>query len=480
MRMTLADVLNAAGAAELHPRGRLADVIVTGAATDNRQVKPGDIFVCLRGEHTDGHRYAADAVRAGAVAVLADHDPFEGETDARVLLTPVLLANDTVRALGRLGHAWRAAFRGKVIGVTGTAGKTTVKEILASVLAVRGPTAKNHLNLNTQVGLPVSILSTSGDEDFWVMEAGISQAGDMDELGPILEPDLALILNVGCGHTLGLGEKGTAHHKARLLAWLAPGGQALASADYPDLVKEARAVFPSCAFFSTSGKPLAYRAAYRGLSAPESGPERGMYRLWLEDDSFDVTCALSGHYGAENVIAAAAAAHMLGLTPQEIAQGLESAELPGQRFARFAVPGWTAIDDSYNANPLSCGRVLDAVSELARGKSLVCVMGEMLELGDRAAEEHTALGRALASSGAEAVFWMGGFGREVREGLDSTRFRGVWRELAGPEDFWPALQDWLAQKSRPEGLILFKGSRGNKMERLVRIFREQMENGHAV
>ena len=220
------------------------------------------------------------------------------------------------------------------------------------------------------------------------MEAGISHAGDMDELGPVLDPDLAVILNVGAGHVQGLGGKGVARCKAALLKYLAPGAQALVSADYPDLVREARALCPAAVYFSTTGKQMPYRAAYLGLG--EDG--RGRYRLRLDGESLDVACSLTGPYGAENVIAAAAAAHLLGLSAEEIARGLEGAALPAQRFARLSVPGWTVIDDSFNANPLSCARMLEAAAELARDRALVCVMGEMLELGDEADREHLRAG----------------------------------------------------------------------------------------
>lgn len=473
MRMKLEDAVRAAQARLLHPAGH--DIVLTGAASDNRAVKPGDLFVCVPGERTDGHLYAADAVRAGAAAVLAERDPFEGEVNARMLLTPVLLADNSVAALGRLGHAWRAEFPGRVVGVTGTAGKTTLKELLAHILSVRGATARNPLNLNTQIGLPVSMLNATGDEDFWVMEAGISHAGDMDELGPVLEPDLAVILNVGAGHVEGLGGKGVARCKAALLKYLAPGGQALVSADYPDLVRETRALCPTAVYFSTTGKQMPYRATYLGLG--EDG--RGRYRLRLDGESLDVTCALSGSYGAENVIAAAAAAHLLGLSAEEIARGLEGAEPPAQRFARLSVPGWTVIDDSYNANPLSCARMLEAAAELARDKALVCVMGEMLELGDEADREHIELGRALAP--ARAVFWLGGHADEVREGLAKEHFTGLFRALARPGDFLPAFAEWDGARTdrEREGLMLFKGSRGNRLERLVQAFIEN-RGGHAV
>lgn len=462
--MKLQEAALTAQANSLHPLDQGAnDLLLTGVAMDSRTVKPGDLFVCIKGEHTDGHLHADQAVRAGAVAVLAEHDPFAGGSAP----VPVLLVDSSVRALGRLGHAWRRKFTGKVVGVTGTAGKTTVKELLANILAVRGPTARNPLNFNTQIGLPMSILATTGKEEFWVMEAGISQAEDMDELGPVLEPDLALILNVGAGHTQWLGGKGTAHYKALLLKYLAPGGTVLVSADYPDLVKEARVHCPTSIFFSITGKQIPYRASYLGLS--EDG--RGHYHLWLDGLSLDVVCALSGSYSAENVMAAAAAAHLLGLSMKEIARGLETATLPAQRFNRFQVPGWVVIDDSYNANPLSCARVLEAVCELGRDKIKVCVMGEMLELGDIAEAEHEALGRALASSGAQAVFWFGGFAAKVRQGLEKEHYSGYFRSLTSPDEFLPALTAWEeTKKGGKEGLILFKGSRGNKLERLVEAF----------
>lgn len=478
MRMSLEEAAKAAGARLLHPAGHTIEL--TGAASDSRAVKSGDLFVCIAGEHTDGHLHAADAVRAGASAVLAERDPFEGEVNARVLLTPVLLAEHSVEALGRLGHAWRATFAGKVVGVTGTAGKTTLKELLAHILSMRGATARNPMNLNTQIGLPVSMLNADGNEAFWVMEAGISHAGDMDELGPVLEPDLAVILNVGPGHTEGLGGKGVARCKASLLKYLAADGIALISADYPDLVRETRALCPTAVYFSTTGKQMPYRASYLGLT--EGG--RGSYRLWLDGDSLDVTCALTGPYGAENVVAAAAAAHLLGLTIEEIARGLETAALPAQRFARINVPGWTVIDDSYNANPLSCARMLEAASELARDKCLVCVMGEMLELGDESEKEHLELGRALASVRAQAVFWIGSHAGDVREGLRKEHYTGFFRVLDKPGDFLPALAEWEAARSdRREGLMLFKGSRGNRLECLVRAFTErasELRIDHAV
>ena len=459
--MTLEQAARHAQATVLHP----SSVTLTGACTDNRQAKPGDIFVALRGERADGHDFAEAAAGAGASAVLAERDPFGGRPVA-----PVLLVENSTAALGRMAHAWRLAFPGRVAGITGTAGKTTTKELLAHILSMAGKTARNRMNLNSQIGMPVSMLATDGDEAFWVMEAGISHPNDMDELGPVLQPDLAIILNVGAGHSLGLGDKGTAYYKARLLRHMAEGGIALVSADYDDLVKEARALRPDTVFFSIKGKQVPYRAGYLGLD--ENG--RGHYRLELDGEELTVSSALSGPYAAENILAAAAAARLFGLDTEAIRKGVESAPFPAQRFAKHDMPGWTVIDDTYNANPLSARRMLEAAAELADGKDFVCVMGAMGELGDVAEEEHEHLGRELARTGCKAVFWVGDHAAEVEKGLKSLDFPGFFAVVPEPEDFLPAFGRWeQGRDNARKGLVIFKGSRVNRMERLVTLFMER-------
>ncbi|WP_446424905.1 glutamate ligase domain-containing protein [Mailhella sp.] len=193
----------------------------------------------------------------------------------------------------------------------------------------------------------------------------------------------------------------------------------------------------------------------------------------------DVDSVLSGAYAAENIIAAAAAAHLLGLSLHEIAQGIGTVPLPAQRFNRRDVPGWTVIDDTYNANPLSSGRMIEAAAELARERDFVCVMGEMLELGDVAEKEHVELGRTLARSGAQAVFWAGGHAHDVEAGLRAQGFAGLFAPCASPEAFGAALAAWEEGRGPGrEGLAIFKGSRGNRLERFVNLFMER--HCHAV
>jgi UDP-N-acetylmuramoyl-tripeptide--D-alanyl-D-alanine ligase len=444
-----------------------AGIAVKGASVDSRDITPGQIFVCIPGNRADGHDFAANAVAAGAAAVLAQRKPENLPADAPVLLVP-----DSVAALGKIAALWRGMTKARVIGITGTAGKTTVKEALAGILAERGPTAKNFKNFNNRIGLPLSMLNAEGTEDFWVMEVGISLPDDMDALGAVLRPDLAIILNVGAGHAEGLGGLGDiARHKAGLLRRQAPGGMGLASADYPDLARECRNACDNLRFFSTGNEEADYRASYGGKS--RSG--RGLYRLWLDGVSLDVETPFHGRYGAENAVAAAAAARLLGLSPEDIRIGLSRADVPQQRFTCRPCGSWLLIDDSYNANPLSCRRMLEAAAETAQGRPMMCVMGEMGELGKAAEEEHARLGRRLAEILPDTVFWKGEYGGAVRNGLEDGHFSGRFIELKDPEDFLLRLREM----NPACGVAFFKGSRSNRMEDLIRIF-EEWEAARAV
>lgn len=476
MRLTYNEIAARLGLSALE-----SDIALTATVTDSREAAPGALFVCIPGSRVDGHDFVPAAVELGASAVLASRAlPGAG--------VPVLVVEDTIKALGSIAAMWRDKTTARVVGVTGTAGKTTLKEVLAQVLSVRGKTAKNALNNNNQIGMPRAMLATDGDEDFWVMEAGISHEGDMEELSSVMRPDIGLILNVGAGHTEGLGSKGVAWHKSRLLTNLAPKGIGLVCADYPELVREARATGAELHFFSATGRAVDYRASYAGpapaqvdgrddavtgIDAPDD--RRGLYHLWLDGSRCDVTAPFRGEYGAENVIAVAAAAHLLGLSNAEIAQGLAQSELPVQRFNQTRVGKWLLIDDTYNANPLSMRRMLDAAAERAAGRLFVPVLGEMLELGPQATAEHEALGKHLAELKPSAVFWKGGHGENIRAGLTCGGYTGPWFEVYDAAAFaaaWAELTHTAFAENKTGGVALFKGSRGNRLECLLQTLTE--------
>lgn len=467
MQLSLERVAHAVGAVRVD--GYCAGAI-TGVVTDNRQVRPGNLFVCIPGERVDGHDFARAAACSGAAAVLAQH-PVEALPEG----TAVILVENSVRALGRLAAFWRQGAAARVVGLTGTAGKTTVKELLRQVLSVRGVTAYTSGNHNNQIGLPMSLLHAPQEAAFWVMEAGISRPQDMDELGSVLRPDLGLVLNVGPGHTAGLGEKGVAWHKARLLHWCAPKATGLVSADYPDLVREARAVFPAVQFFSVredcAEEGLVCRGKYLGCTPAG----RGCYRVVLEGRELDLETALAGDYATENVVAVVAAAHRLGLSSDEIRRGMAAALLPEQRFQRHCLGAWECIDDSYNANPLSMHRMIRTAAELAGEKALVLVLGEMKELGEVAEGEHRRLGRLVAACAPRLLFWRGGQEEALRRGLAEGGYGG--RVL--PARDVEAFLEGLKADAPAGGVILFKGSRSNHLEECFQAFME-WESRHAV
>ncbi|MBU1228646.1 MAG: UDP-N-acetylmuramoyl-tripeptide--D-alanyl-D-alanine ligase [Proteobacteria bacterium] len=465
MNMTLDAIARClTGAGLPGPEGGL---VIGAVRTDSREVAPGDLFVCLKGERFDAHDFAAQVAEAGAAAIVAS-SALEGVN------CPVLLVDDTLKALGALARCWREGFAHKagsrVVAITGTAGKTTVKELLAQTLAsAQGgalAVAKNHKNFNNQVGLPLSMLAASGQEDAWVMEVGISKPGDMDELGVIAAPDLALVLNIGPAHLEGLGDlSGVAKAKASLLAHLRPGGAGLCSMDYPELWAEAQAVLPGVVGFSAANSFARYYARFE-----ETLPGgRGLFELIVDGQAFWAELPACGAHFAENAAAVAGACHLLGLTPEQTAAGLGGAVLPDQRFCCVEAGGWRLVDDTYNANPLSMRRSLEAARLMAGDGPLVLVLGDMKELGAGAQAAHEDLGALLPGLTPAAVFFQGEFAADVARGAGAAVSVNTISEPA----------EVLAQlRTRPaaSGVILVKGSRSCRMERYAQALLAELGN----
>ena len=459
--MTLSDILTATGAVgDVGDRG---NPVIETVRIDSRAVQPGCLFVCIPGTHLDGHNFAVEAVGKGAAAILADR-PLAGLPKG----TPVLLVRDTVAALGRLARAWRDQSRAKLVAVSGSAGKTTVKELVAAILGKVKPTAKNYKNFNNRIGLPLSMLEAGEGDAFWVMELGISAPGEMEPLAAIAEPDVAVIHNVGPAHLEALGDvAGVAAAKTALFKALRPGGVALASMDYPELWDAARAACPQVRGMSTKGGSAPYRAKY--LGAISEG--RGRFFLKLEDLELEVVTPLTGGHFAENILAAAASAHILGAGEEHIASGLETAVMPEQRFFCRRQGCYTIIDDTYNANPLSMRRAIAAAAEAAQGKPLVLVLGEMREMGGHAEEEHARLGELAVASGAKAIFYHGGHAEAVGEGLTRHAFAGVFAVVDTPDAFI----ETLGTTDLAGGVYLFKGSRAMRMEDYLAAFTQSIQ-----
>ncbi|MDR2162264.1 MAG: UDP-N-acetylmuramoyl-tripeptide--D-alanyl-D-alanine ligase [Desulfovibrio sp.] len=464
------------------------------AEIDSRSAGAGDLFFCLPGRRADGHDFALAAARAGACAIVARRNPFAPGTALSAPLPPVFLVPDVAAALRRLAACHRQGCAAHVVGVTGSAGKTSVKEALAQVLAGHARTERSPLNRNNGIGLPQSMLNADTEAVFWVMEIGISLPGDMDELAALLRPDTGLILNAGQAHLEGLGDRGPAYYKARLLPHIPDGGRLLYSGDYPDLE---RAVSGHAgrlengdletAVFSFSREDVFCRAVYEG--GGEKG--RGRYSVIVREEKlrrrreasspassgggmrFSLEAPFRGDMGAENVAAIVATALRLGLSPEEIRAGLASAVPPAQRACRSRRGAFLVLDDSYNANPLSAGRMLEAAREMAaeEGLPLILVMGDMEELGAESETAHELLGRRMAGTRPRLAFWKGRYGQAVRKGMAGAGYAGPLLPLAEAGD----LAAGLDSRGIGKGLVLFKGSRLNRLEDLAEAFSRMCE-----
>lgn len=476
MQIALSQAIQDCGAELLYGKDSTG-LFFDGAASDNRLVQKNSLFVCIKGENNDGHNFAEDAVKRGAAAVLAERNPFEGNPPV-----PVLLAQNSIKALGQLAYHARRRFGAdkskKVIGITGTAGKTSVKELLAHILGTESDltfnpqkVAKNPLNYNTQIGMPVSVLNATGKEQYWVFELGISHADDMDELGRILFPDMAIILNAASGHAEGLGDMGAAYYKAQLLNFLPDDGIAFVSGDYPDLFVHAVFNKRDTKFFSTKSNKIPYRGKYLGVT--EDGC--GRYLLTTPDISFEAESIYIGEYGAENCIAAAGLALELGFSAEQIKKAMKTVQPPVMRFNKSTVGPWTIIDDTYNANPLSTARMLESAKELARDKDFIAVLGEMKELGEISENEHEKIGALLADLAPIAVYFIGSRADAVHKGLTENGFAGSFVQVSDKEEFLNHIKALKLQHKNH--LIVFKGSRSNRLEEYANSFTEQC---HAV
>lgn len=455
MRLNLSEICHLANIEKIE--GDPKDIIIESVCTDSRECKKGSLFICIKGKNLDGHDYIHEAIANGAVAILS-------EREINGLDVPVLVVNNCIQGLGEIANYWRRKTNAFVIGVTGSAGKTTLKDLLFHLLNKKAKSAKSILNLNNQIGLPLSMLSTDGDEKYWIMEIGISQPGDMEDLGKILKPDLAIILNVGAAHLEGLGQAGVAAHKSLLLKFLSDKGQALICGDYTDLVEESAKYNVPCEKFYVHSQN---DKAHWHMSELDKTGAKGAF--CLDGEKINVPLPLPGRAGAEIVLAALGCLAILNLDFKETIKTIDSFELPDHRFNEQVYPPWHIVDDTYNANPLSMERMLKAAYEKASNLSLplFLILGELYELGDESSTFHEKLGEEIGKINPAYLFYKGNFIEEILKGIhkynsEFSSFTHICENINLKELLIHIL---FQQKYKTQGgVILLKGSRANRLD----------------
>ncbi|WP_235866415.1 UDP-N-acetylmuramoyl-tripeptide--D-alanyl-D-alanine ligase [Serinibacter arcticus] len=453
-----------------------AETPVTGAVvTDSREIEPGSLFVAIRGEQVDGHDYAARALDAGAVLVLAER-PLTG-TDGAPL--PTVVVPDATVALGALAAAVlrrlreRDGSRPRVVAMTGSVGKTTTKDLLASVLGHDGPTVAPVRSFNNEVGLPVTVLRCTEETATLVLEMGASGPGHIRYLTDIAAPDVAAVLTVGSAHLGGFGGvEGIARAKSEIVTGLAPGGTAVLNADDPRVA----AMAPLAERVVTFGRTPSADVVARDLEMVDGARARFTIvdrRAATGDDGDDaalpaarLTLALVGEHHVTNALAAAAVALECGVPLDEVASRLEiaGAGSPHRMAVTELTNGVTVIDDSYNANPESMRAALKALVALAASRRTIAVLGEMRELGEDSLTEHDALGRLAVRLDVSRLVVVGAGARAMYTG---ALLEGSFGEEALFVADIDEAQTWLTENAAPGDVVLLKSSNGSGLHLLA-------------
>ena len=443
--------------------GRLIgeDVRFTGVSSDSRKLAKGDLFIALRGEHFDGYEFILTAAQAGAVASLVNADSYQKRSLIPDPAHSILIVEDTRLALGQLAAYWRGQFDIPLVAITGSNGKTTVKEMLASILREAAGRDEAVLatkgNLNNDIGMPLTLLQMNAQHSYAVIEMGMNHPGEIDYLTSIAEPDVALITNASGAHLEGLGSvEAVARAKGEIFAGLKHNSTAVINADdaYAPLWRSLVGAHRFLEFGLDVNADVSgtWHSYGYGLQMDVTVPQ-GMFAADLQ---------VPGVHNARNALAASAAASVLNVPLEKIAMGLEKfSGVAGRMQRKAARNGAILIDDTYNANPASMRAAISVLAQCGvekPGGKRVLVLGDMGELGENAAAFHAEIGSEARRAGIEKLYALGALSSNaVREfGSGAQHFERI-------EDLQNALEKDLVADTT----VLVKGSRFMKMERVV-------------
>lgn len=410
--------------------------------TDSRAISGGEIFFALRGENFDGNDYALKALEAGAAWAVVNDDAALPD-DARLIRVP-----DSFTSLKYLAIEHRSCLDIPVIGLTGTNGKTTTKNLIAAVLAKKFNVTATEGNLNNDIGVPLSVLKITRDTQIAVIEMGANHPDDIAKLVKVSQPDYGLITNVGKAHLLGFGSfEGVKAAKGELYKWLGanPGSLIFLNADDPDLRQMA------------AGQPChtyEYGIAYQGAEVLTCTPEEPFLRIRL--GKYTISTKLVGAYNATNVLAALAIGEYFGVRKDSAIAAIEGFTPTNNRSQMTRTEANTLIVDAYNANPSSMAAALDNFANVESARK-VALLGDMRELGDDSVSEHVKVVEKLTAMGLDAYL----VGEEFKKALAATGAGFGWFESSD------ALAAHLSDSPLRDAVVLIKGSRGIQMEKVL-------------
>ena len=437
------------------------DISFSSVAIDTRSLNRGDLYIALKGEHFDGHQFIRKAVESGCTGFVINSN--SGVLDSDLKQVPHVAVENTLKALGDCARLNREAFKGKVVGLTGSSGKTSTKNMLECVLAEKGSTYATHGNFNNEVGVPLTLLNIDSSHQYAVVEMGARKKGDIEYLADFVQPDVAILLNAGTAHIDIFGsQENIILTKGEIFTSLKEGGLAVVNADDP-----AKQIWlDSLSNEDVLTFSLENENADLFASEVESNDLSSTYILNHKNQTQKIVLPVPGIHNIANSLAASAAAVHLGFDLASIANGLKKLSASNGRLMTIPCSEkLVLIDDSYNANPSSMRAAIDVLA-LKQGYK-IAILGEMAELGDFSKKLHLDLAKYVSKSEVDKVYLIGPFAGEMAELVGkkakvSATKDEVFNSLVSEERIFELDENMLVATS-----VLIKGSRSTAMDELV-------------
>ncbi|HZQ70966.1 MAG TPA: UDP-N-acetylmuramoyl-tripeptide--D-alanyl-D-alanine ligase [Terriglobales bacterium] len=434
------------------------DAIATGYSIDSRSLRPGELFFAVKGEKLDGHDFVLQALQRGAVAAVIRRDQSNRFPD----LSKLILVDDTLVALQTLASAVRRLWGKTLVGVTGSAGKTTTKEAIAHVLSSRFRVLKSEGNFNNHFGLPLMLLKLETGHDIAVIEMGMSHAGEIAALAKLAQPEIGVVTNVGPVHLEFFNSVADiARAKYELVESLPGNGSAILNADDE--------------FVSQFGRDFRGKVVMYGLKASADVRVENIQPRSPVGSNFEVVVGscreaaslpLVGRHNVHNALAAVAAGIERGLTPSECVAALATLDPADKRGQVLQLGNITVVNDCYNSNPKALDAMVDALAAMPAKRRIV-VAGEMLELGEAGTQLHRQSGEHIAEKNVSLLLGVRGLAQHM---VNAARGRGLSAEFVNtPEE----AGEWLAREARDGDVVLLKASRGVKLEKALEVWKQK-------
>jgi UDP-N-acetylmuramoyl-tripeptide--D-alanyl-D-alanine ligase len=429
-------------------------------STDTRTIQQGDLFLALSGANFDGAEFALEAVRKGAGGIIVETLP-----DEAVDVT-VIQVDDTLRALGDLAAYRRAAVSDlKVVAITGSSGKTTVKEMTAAIMGQEFNVLKTKGNFNNLIGMPLSLLPVDNGHDVAVLEMGMNRPGEIARMAEIADPDIACIVNIQAAHLSGLGSvEGVARAKGELFRGCHSWAKICVNYDDKMVRGLARKIHQEQISYGRNSK-----AFIRATHVKNMGEEGMTFTLHIGSERLRIQIGVMGEHNVSNALAATAIAHAAGLEMGQIVEGLEKFKAFDKRLQIIDIGGLKIINDCYNANPASMMAAFDTVQAIRGTHKTIAILGDMLELGEESEKAHRRLGEMVACKGFDYLLVYGEYAKIVAQGaMDASMALRQVHRLPDKEAILQTIFECMEEKTFGKGdYFLVKGSRGMCMEKIV-------------